>query len=298
MQKRGPLYVLACYIIWGVLPIYWKTLAAVDSFYILAARVVWSLIFITVILMARGRGTAVRAVLADRKELRRLMLAGVAVCVNWGSYIWAVNSGHGVDASLAYYMNPILTIFLATLVFREKLTKLQWLSVAVTFTGLVTAVIRYRQIPWAALIIGGSFAIYGAIKKGVHSDADISLFYETLTLAPFALVVMIVMELQGTGALGVLEGARLALLPTVGIVTTVPLLFYASGIRVTPMALAGIMMYINPTLQLLISVLLYHEEFTTTHAILFVFVWSGLALYLAAGWLAGRERRKEKTVCE
>ncbi len=298
MQKRGPLYVLACYIIWGVLPIYWKTLAAVDSFYILAARVVWSLIFITVILMARGRGTAVRAVLTDRKELRRLMLAGVAVCVNWGSYIWAVNSGHGVDASLAYYMNPILTIFLATLVFREKLTKLQWLSVAVTFTGLVTAVIRYRQIPWAALIIGGSFAIYGAIKKGVHSDADISLFYETLTLAPFALVVMIVMELQGTGALGVLEGARLALLPTVGIVTTVPLLFYASGIRVTPMALAGIMMYINPTLQLLISVLLYHEEFTTTHAILFVFVWSGLALYLAAGWLAGRERRKEKTVCE
>ena len=298
MQKRGPLYVLACYIIWGVLPIYWKTLAAVDSFYILAARVVWSLIFITVILMARGRGAAVRAVLADRKELRRLMLAGVAVCVNWGSYIWAVNSGHGVDASLAYYMNPILTIFLATLVFREKLTKLQWLSVAVTFTGLVTAVIRYRQIPWAALIIGGSFAIYGAIKKGVHSDAEISLFYETLTLAPLALVVMIVMELQGTGALGVLEGARLALLPTVGIVTTVPLLFYASGIRVTPMALAGIMMYINPTLQLLISVLLYHEEFTTTHAILFVFVWSGLALYLAAGWLAGRERRKEKTVCE
>ena len=298
MQKRGPLYVLACYIIWGVLPIYWKTLAAVDSFYILAARIVWSLIFITVILMVRKRGTAVRVVLADRKELRRLMLAGVAVCVNWGSYIWAVNSGHGVDASLAYYMNPILTIFLATLVFREKLTKLQWLSVAVTFTGLVTAVIRYRQIPWAALIIGGSFAVYGAIKKGVRSDADVSLFFETLTLAPLALIVIVMMELQGTGVLGVLEGARLALLPTVGIVTTVPLLFYASGIRVTPMALAGIMMYINPTLQLLISVLLYHEEFTTTHAILCVFVWSGLALYLAAGWLAGRERRKEKTACE
>ena len=298
MLKKGPLYVLACYIIWGVLPVYWKTLAAVDSLYILAARIVWSLIFIGVILLVRKRGTAVRAMLSDRKELRRLMLAGVAVCVNWGSYIWAVNSGHGVDASLAYYMNPILTIFLATLVFREKLTKLQWLSVAVTFTGLVMAVIRYRQIPWAALIIGGSFAIYGAIKKGVRSDADISLFFETLTLTPAALVVMTVMELKGIGALGVLEGARLALLPTVGIVTTVPLLFYAAGIRVTPMSLAGIMMYINPTLQLLISVLLYHEEFTTTHAILFVFVWSGLALYLAAGWLAGREQRKENAVCE
>ena len=298
MLKEGPLYVLACYIIWGVLPVYWKTLAAVDSLYILAARIVWSLVLITGILLVRRRGAAVLAVLADRKELRRLMLAGAAVCVNWGSYIWAVNSGHGVDASLAYYMNPILTIFLATLVFREKLTKLQWLSVAVTFAGLVTAVIRYRQIPWAALIIGGSFAVYGAIKKGVRSDADISLFFETLMLAPPALVVMTVMELQGVGALGALEGALLALLPTVGVVTTVPLLFYASGIRGTSMSLAGIMMYINPTLQLLISVLLYHEEFTTTHAILFAFVWSGLALYLAAGWLAGRGRRKEHTVCE
>ena len=298
MQKRGTLCVLACYIIWGVLPVYWKMLAAADSLYILAARIVWSLIFTGAILLVRKRGAAVRAVLADRKELRRLMLAGVAVCVNWGSYIWAVNSGHGVDASLAYYMNPILTIFLATLVFRERLTKLQWLSVAVTFAGLVTAVIRYRQIPWAAVIIGGSFAIYGAIKKGVRSDADISLFFETLTLAPPALVLMTVMELKGVGALGVLEGSRLALLPTVGIVTTVPLLFYAAGIRVTPMSLAGIMMYINPTLQLLIAVLLYHEEFTTTHAILFVFVWSGLALYLAAGWQAGRKRRKENAVCE
>ena len=290
-MKKGPLCVLACYVIWGMLPIYWRLFSAVNSLYILAARIVWSLVLMSAVLLIGKRGDAVRSVLKDRKELCRLMLAGVAVCVNWGSYIWAVNGGQGVDASLAYYMNPILTIFLATLVFREKLTKLQWLSVAVTFTGLVTAVIRYRQIPWAALVIGGSFAVYGAIKKGVRTPADVSMFFETLTLAPAALVLMTVMEARGAGAFGVLEGTRLMLLPTVGVVTTIPLLYYAKGIRETPMSLAGILMYINPTLQLLISVVLFHEAFTTTHAILFVFVWSGLALYLAA---AGREKRKEK----
>ena len=120
MLKKGPLYVLACYIIWGVLPVYWKTLAAVDSLYILAARIVWSLILITGILLVRRRGAAVRAVLADRKELCRLMLAGVAVCVNWGSYIWAVNGGHGVDASLAYYMNPIIAIVIGYVIYLKK----------------------------------------------------------------------------------------------------------------------------------------------------------------------------------
>lgn len=298
MLKKGPLCVLSCYLIWGILPIFWKTLAAVDSLYVLAARIVWSLVFVSAILLARRRGAALRAVLADKRELGRLALAGVFVCINWGSYIWAVNGGHGVDASLAYYMNPILAIFLGTIVFRERMTKLQWLSVAVTFTGLVVTIVRYRQIPWMALIIGGSFAVYGAIKKGVHVEPDVSIFFETLVLAPFALVFMLVMESRGAGALSVLEGARLLLIPAAGVVTTVPLLFFAMGIRTTPMTLAGILMYINPTLQLLISVLLYHEEFTTTHAILFAFVWSGLALYLTAGFPAARKQRKEDTACE
>ena len=163
-MKRGPLYVLTCYILWGVLPVFWKLLAAVDSLYVLAGRIVWSLVFISAILAVRRGFGAVRAVLGDRRELGRLALAGIFVCVNWGSYIWAVNSGHMLDASLAYYMNPILAILLGTVVFRERLTGLQWLSVAVTFTGLVITILRYRQIPWVALIIGGSFAVYGAIK--------------------------------------------------------------------------------------------------------------------------------------
>lgn len=297
-MKRGPLYVLTCYILWGVLPVFWKLLAAVDSLYVLAGRIVWSLVFISVILAARRGFGAVRAVLGDRRELGRLALAGIFVCVNWGSYIWAVNSGHMLDASLAYYMNPILAILLGTVVFRERLTGLQWLSVAATFTGLVITILRYRQIPWVALIIGGSFAVYGAIKKGVHVDAGVSVFFETLVLSPFALVFMAAAEVRGAGAVGVLHGWQWLLLPAAGVVTTVPLLFFAKGIKSTPMTLSGILMYINPTLQLLLSVLLYQEEFTTTHAILFGFVWSGLALYLLSSLLRERKHKKEETPCE
>ena len=297
-MNRGPLYVLTCYILWGVLPVFWKLLSAVDSLYVLAGRIVWSLVFISAILAARRGFGAVRAALRDRRELGRLALAGIFVCINWGSYIWAVNSGHMLDASLAYYMNPILAILLGTVVFRERLTGLQWLSVAVTFTGLVIAIIRYRQIPWVALIIGGSFAVYGAIKKGVHVDAGVSVFFETLVLAPFALAFMAAAEARGAGAVGVLHGWQWLLLPAAGVVTTVPLLFFAKGIKSTPMTLSGILMYINPTLQLLLSVLLYREAFTTTHAILFGFVWSGLALYLLSSLLRERKHRKEERVCE
>ena len=299
MIKKGPLYVLVCYVLWGLLPVFWKQLAMVGSLYVLANRILWSLVFTAIILLfRRDRFASVRAAFRDRQERKRLIIAGFVVCVNWGMYIWAVSSGHILDSSLAYYMNPILAILIGTLVFREKLTRMQWLAVAVTFTGLVIAILRYRQIPWVALIIGGSFAVYGSLKKKVRSDAVTSTFVETLTLAPFFLLLVLWMEHQGTGAIGALEGWQWALLPAAGVVTTVPLLFFAAGMKTTPMTLSGILMYINPTLQLLISVLLYHEEFTTTHAILFGFVWSGLALYLLSGfWKERSNSKKEEHPC-
>lgn len=299
MMKKGPLYVLICYALWGLLPVFWKQLSMVGSLYVLANRILWSLVFTAVILLLRrDRFAAVQAAVRDRLEWKRLTLAGFVVCVNWGMYIWAVSNDHILDSSLAYYMNPILAILIGTLVFREKLTRMQWMAVAVAFTGLVITVVRYRRIPWVALIIGGSFAVYGALKKRVRSDAVVSTFLETLTLSPFFLLLVLWMERRGSGAIGVLQGWQWALLPVSGIVTTVPLLFFAAGMKTTPMTLSGILMYINPTLQLLISVLLYHEEFTTTHAILFGFVWSGLALYLLSGFL--KERRsstKEEDPC-
>lgn len=296
MLKKGPLCVLICYILWGLLPVFWKTLAAVDSVYVLACRILWSLLLVTGVLLAGRRFSAVGAVMQNRRELGRLVLAGIFICINWGVFIWAVNSGHMLDSSLAYYMNPILSILLGTLFFREKLTPMQWLAVGVTFTGLVVTVIRYGKIPWIALIIGGSFAIYGALKKGVQSEAAVSMFFETAVLAPFALAFALWAESRSSGAIGVLHGWQWLLLPLAGLVTTVPLLFFAYGIKETPMSLSGILMYINPTLQLLMSVLVFHEEFTLTHGILFGFVWTGLVLYVVSGMR--NRKQKETVICE
>ena len=279
MKNKGPLYVLTCYVIWGLLPIFWKLLAQVDSLYVLASRIVWSMVLTGgILLLRRDRLAGVRAAFRDRREWGLLAAAGCVVCVNWGVYIWAVANGHMIDSSLAYYMNPILAILLGTVLFRERLTKLQWLAVAVTFAGLVITVIRYRQIPWIALVIGGSFAVYGALKKQVRSDAAVSTFVETLTLAPFALVLIFWMEAHGTGAAGVRSGWQWLLLPVSGVVT-------------------GILMYINPTMQLLLSVALYGEAFTATHAILFGFVWTGLILYLISGARESRRHREEEKPC-
>ncbi len=296
-QWKGPLAILGCYVCWGILPVFWKQLGDVSPVYVLAARIIWSLILAAVILSIRRDWGGVRAALRDRAERRRLAAAGVCVTLNWGLYIWAVNAGHLLDASLAYYMNPILAILLGTLVYREKLTRLQWISVAVTLAGLLVTMVRYRQIPWIALLIGGSFALYGAVKKKVRADAAVSMFLETLLPAPVALCVITVMELQGTGAGGVLSGGRWLLLPAAGVVTTIPLMLYAAGIRTTSLSLSGILMYVNPTLQLLLSTVVYHEAFTLTHAILFGFVWTGLLLYLLPELLRHGREKKEGAPC-
>lgn len=294
-MKKGPLCVLACYVLWGLLPGFWRLLNMLDPLYLLAVRILWALLFTALLLAAMGKLSTVAAVFRDRRELLRLCAASVLICINWGVFIWAVNSGHILDSSLAYYMNPILTVLIGTLAYRERLTRLQWLSVAITALGLVIAMFRFGQFPWAAVVIGGSFALYGAVKKDVSVDAVTSLLMETLIAAPPALAVVLWNGLRG-GALSVLEG-RQWLLPLAGVVTSVPLLFFAYGIRRTPLTLAGIIMYVNPTLQLLTGVLFFHEEFTATYGILFGFVWAGLALYLLSSWLEHQKHKEEAPPC-
>ena len=179
------------------------------------------------------------------------------VSINWGSYIWAVNNNHILEASLAYYMNPIITILMGFACFKEKLNKNQWISVVIAFIGVMIPIIRYGQVPYLAVIIGGSFAIYGAIKKMVKA------------------------EINGIGAIGVIHNPmQFLLLPLAGIITAVPLLLFAQGIKSTPYSLAGILMYVNPALQLLIGVILYKEKFTAINAITFGFIWIALIIFL------------------
>lgn len=281
-MRKGMFTVTACYLAWGVLTIYWKLLGTVNSNYILASRIVWSFAFCLLILWRMEKLKDVKKVLCDKnhKPLLLTMLAGIVVCINWGSYIFAVQTGHIVQSSLGYYINPLLVIVLSTIFFHEKLHRLEWLSLLMAAIGVAILVVASGEVPYLALMIGGSFAIYGAIKKSANIDSEVSLAIETATAFPFAFVFILVSEMNGTGAIGSLHGWQFALLPLAGVITSVPLLLFGYGVRMIPYSMVGILQYINPTMQLLIGVFLYGEVFTKTQGITFAFIWIAVIIFM------------------
>ncbi len=276
---KNALCVFLCYVLWGVLPAYWKLLSQVNSFYVLASRIFWSFVFSIVIVSVTGKWKEVKAVLRNKAQCIRLLLCGIMITVNWGAYIYAVNAGHILDASLAYYLNPIISIFIGFLVFKESLSVIQWVSVLIAAVGILVPVISYGQIPAMALVIGGSFAVYSMLKKKVTADSSVSMLMETVFVLPFAILFIAFMESRGDGAYGVLNGGEWILLPLAGVVTTIPLLLFARGIKHISMSLAGILMYVNPTLQLLLGAVVYREKMTVTEIIMFICVWIALILF-------------------
>lgn len=279
-MNKGPFLVLATYIFWGLLPIYWKLLSGLDAFFILSNRIIWSFVLTTcIVMLTRLRKEAFHA-LKNKKVRKALIVASLLGLLNWGSYIYAVNNNHVLDASLAYYLNPILSILIGASVFREQLNSAQWLAVGLATAGVCYSIWDSHQIPWLALIIGGSWAVYGAIKKNIFLTGIVSLQIEMLFMVlPMLIFAAYIIQTNDTGGIATWQWL---LLPTTGIVTAVPLIFYANGIRTTDYSLAGLLMYVNPTLQLLCGVWLFGEEFTKTHAVTFGLVWVALVLYGAS----------------
>lgn len=281
----GSLKVLACYLMWAFLVLYWPLFGAMDPLAVLSFRIIFSMLFCLIVMLILGQGPAILALMKDKRQMLFLLLAGITITVNWGGYIIAVMTGRVIDASLAYYMYPIFSIVLGFFIYNERLRPLQWVAFVLAVLGVTVPIIAYGQVPVFAIIIGTSFAFYGAIKKQITASGVLSIFMETLMVVPVALIYLVAFShLEG------LTPRDILLIPTMGVVTTVPLLFFAVGMKDTSLSLAGVLMYINPTIQLLLGVFIMGEEFTTTHAWMFAFVWSGVALFLADGF---RERKKE-----
>ncbi len=280
-DKKGMIEILACYVMWGIFPVFWKLLAELNAVYVLSSRIIWSAVFCFVILLVTGKTEELKRTLSNRYIMKKLMCSGIAVAINWGLYIYAVNSGHILDASLAYYLNPLMAIALGFCCFKEKLEKRQWISIGVATFGIIIAIAMYGTVPVFALIIGGSFAVYGAIKKNVTCSGLVSTMIEATFLSPFAMIYIIWSESTGCGAIGTFHGMQFLLLPLAGIVTSVPLLAYSAGITKISMSLSGILMYVNPTLQLLLGVCIYHEEFDIARKIMFVCVWVAVILFVS-----------------
>lgn len=290
MKNKGAWTVLLSYVLWGLFPIFWKLLADVNSVYVLCCRVLFSLLVSFLVVRLSGGWAQARAVLRDRRKCLAMLVCGLTISFNWGAFIYCVAVGRVLDASLAYYINPLLAILLGFIFFRERLSVLQGCSVALAAVGVIVPMFMEGSFPLLAVLIGLSFAVYGAVKKRADVPGEISIFIETLLVAPIAVLVIAVMELRGGPvSSGLIGGWRLLLLPAAGLVTYLPLALYSAGIRTTSMSLSGILMYINPTMQLLCGLLLYNEKMTAATLVTFILVWAALILFVLSG-----RRREQK----
>jgi len=293
-QKRtlGLATVLASYILWGLLPGFWTLLAPVNSVYILAQRIVWSLVFMALFMLCTRRLGEIAAAFRDRKVLRRSVLCGVLITLNWGTYIFAVNSGHVLDASMGYFIEPVLVALIGVVFFREKPTLAEKLTFCCAMAGILYLLVRTGRLPLLALAVATPFALYGAVKKDLALSAQASLMMETLLMLPLALAFSAWWTARLGGSEAVLGGASFWLLPACGVVTSVPLLLFNVGVKEIPYYFTGILMYINPTLQFLMGLLYFHEEMNVDRLIAFAIIWVGIFLTLAEKITAIRREKQ------
>jgi len=286
--------VILSYIIWGLVPVFWKFLKAVDPLYLVASRVLWSMVFLGVIIVLTGRRTMLCQTMRDKKEMRLLLASGVVITLNWSVLVIQVCFDRVLENSLGNYMVPLFSILAGFLFFRERLDKLQWAAVTLAVIGVAIVFFRYGSVPWLVLLAAVTFPTYSALKKKVHCDGVVSVFCETLWMAMPALGVLGWYEVSGNSVTQVLGGWELLLLPLSGVVTSVPLWIFAEGMSDTPMTMAGMIMFISPTMIFLEGLLLYHEVFDPAYGILFGFVWTGVVLFFISSIRKHRQLTAEQ----
>jgi chloramphenicol-sensitive protein RarD len=289
------LYGIACYLLWGLFPLYWPLLEPAGSIEILAHRIVWSLLVVATVLAVTRSWAWVRPLLADRATLARMALAAVLIAGNWAVYIWGVNNEHVVETSLGYFINPVVTVLIGVLVLHERLRPVQWAAIGLGTVAVVVLAVDYGRPPWIALTLAFSFATYGLLKKqvGVTVGAVQSLSVETAVLFVPALTFLVVLDARGDGQLGHSGLGHGLLLASAGIATAVPLLFFASAARRIPLSTLGLLQYLAPVLQFLTGVLLYDEPMPASRLVGFVLVWAALAVLTFDGLRQGHRTRRD-----
>ncbi|TDR72498.1 EamA family transporter RarD [Paludibacterium purpuratum] len=276
---HGVLYAIGAYLCWGLFPLYWKPLHQVAPLQILCHRLVWSAVFVLILLAVRRQWDWLQPFRREPRRLGVFFLSSVMLSSNWLLYIWAVTSGHIVESSLGYFINPLVNVLLGRLVLGERLGRLQKAAVALATAGVLWLTLQLGAVPWVALGLAVTFGLYGLMRKRAPLPSLEGLAMETFLLAPAALLLLVVLEVRGEGSFGHLPTLQNAMLIGAGAVTAVPLLLFANGARRLKLATLGVIQYISPTLQLLLGVLLYQETFDHTRAIGFVLIWAALLVY-------------------
>ena len=276
----GVLSALGCFMIWGLFPIYFKLLNHVPALEVLAHRILGSAVLLVVLILGRKQGALLLAVFRNRRHLRFYLHTTLLISTNWLLYIWAVQTGRILEASLGYYINPLVNVILGVLFLRERLNPRQWSAVAIAAIGVLVMVIGHGVFPWISLSLALSFGSYGLLRKKAGHAAMLGLCVETLLITPLALLFLIVLTVRGGSALaGNLDGQSAWLLLAAGPVTVVPLLLFLQATQYLRLSIVGLIQYLTPTLQFLLAVVVYHEPFTSIHLLTFGCIWLALTLY-------------------
>ncbi|MAM86827.1 MAG: protein RarD [unclassified Hahellaceae] len=286
------------FFIWGFLPLYLKLLGSLGSWEILAHRMVWSLLFLAGLLTVLKQWRWLKPTLRSRRLIVLSTVAALLLSANWITYIWAVNSGFIVNASLGYFINPLISVLLGFLFLQERMRSVQWLSVALAASGVVYLTISMGELPWIALVLGFSFGFYGLLRKQSVLNSPNGLTLETMILSLPALAYLLWLEADGSGAFLHSSLSQNLLMIGTGVITATPLLLFAHAAQRIPLATLGLLQYTAPSIQLLLGVFLYDEPFGGDRMIAFGLIWTALAIYSGEGLLRMRRRPKPAAASE
>lgn len=286
-MSKGILYGIGAYSLWGFFPIYWKLLHHVPALQLLGHRIGWSFVMLMAVVLVTRQGADFRSKL-DARTLGIYFIAAILIGVNWLTYVWAVNAGFIVETSLGYFINPLLSVLLGVVILREKLRPAQWIPLGLAAAGVIYLTVVYGKLPWIALTLAFSFGVYGLVKKLAPLGSLYGLTLETGILFLPALAYLFTMQANGSGAFLHTGATSDLLMVGAGVATTIPLLMFASAAQRIPLSTVGLLQYIAPTIQFLLGVFVYKEEFDLPHFIGFSVVWLALVIFWIENYLAHR----------
>src|SRR6476660_665545 len=292
-DRSGLIAGIAAFGTWGIIPGYWKLFITISASEILAHRFVWTTGFLVGLLSWQKRWPEVRDAVRSRRAFFYCLASGLAVSVNWFCFIWAVNAGRVLETSLGYFMTPLMSVLLGATFLRERLTRLQFISVLLALAGVLNLTFGYGRFPWLALTICVSFGLYGLLRKKSGVRPIPGLFLETTLLTPVAACYLVYLQRQGIAALNSAGWSMILLLISTGIVTGLPLVWFGHAARHLRLTTLGFLQYLSPSCSFFLGVFLFHEPFTRAHLITFAFIWIALVIFTAEAiwrWRAGRDR--------
>lgn len=287
--KKGIFFALGAYVLWGILPIYWELINHIDAFEILAFRIIFSMIFmILVLIVGRKQREAflrdVNQLFAHPVQLVAIVVAGYVITINWGTFIWAVTNGHVLQSSLGYYINPLVSIVLALIFLKERFNKFEWLAIIFALIGVLYMTIKIGEFPFVSIMLALSFGVYGLLKKIVHIDAISSIAIECIVTAPAGTIYVVYLWQQHHMTFGFNMSSFWLIFS--GAVTAIPLILFSAGAKRIPLSLTGFIQYVGPTIMFILGIFVFKEKFDLHQLITFIFIWIGIILYSISQYLS------------